>query len=236
VIAELHSRLALRLGSAERDWLEVALRRVHDDPAAISVLFPAAGRGVGRRSLDESEDHNLNAWTVDDAARALLLDSLGPRAVLHIGVLYRHGDVAERRGVLRALPLLELGDQAAPLVEDAVRTNDPRLVSAALGPYAFDHLSDAAVEHAVLKCVSMGIRVSDLDGLDKRVTPELSRMLAAYAHERIAAGRNVDADVWPLIDRHPPAQQLAAIGAELEHDDPFRRRAAREALADRVGG
>ena len=58
-------------------------------------------------------------------------------------------------------------------------------------------------------------------------------MLGRYVHERIAAGRTVPADVWPLIDRHPPAAELEAIEAELQSPHPDRRSAAAAALAGR---
>jgi hypothetical protein len=233
VIAELHAALTLRLDAAARCWLEDAISRVRHDASAIEVLYPAAGRAVGRCLLHEGDEPDFHAWTVDEAARTLLLDALGSKADVAVFTLYRHGDAAERRGVLRALAFLQLGDRAVELVEDALRSNDPGQISAALGPYAFDHLSDSAIAHAVLKCVFMEVPVSGLPGLDKRVTPELSRMLAEYVHERVAAGRDVNPEVWPLIERHPPEPQLAAIAGELLHDDVSRRRAAQEALASR---
>ncbi len=59
--------------------------------------------------------------------------SAGPDALTR---LYRQGTAAERRAVLLALPHLVPGPDALPLVEDALRTNDTRLVAAAVGPYA----------------------------------------------------------------------------------------------------
>ena len=56
-------------------------------------------------------------------------------------------------------------------------------------------------------------------------------MLAAYAHERVAAGRDVPNDVWPWIDRFPPEAELAAIADELHANAHARRRAAAAALA-----
>ena len=76
-----------------------------------------------------------------------------------------------------------------PLLHDAIRTNDTRLVAAALGPYA-GHLDDAAWRQAVLKCVFMGVPLAAVDGLDERADAELAAMLAALADERAAAGRD----------------------------------------------
>ena len=40
-------------------------------------------------------------------------------------------------------------------------------------------------------------------------------MLAAFVHERVAAGRDVPAEVWIVIDQYPHAEEIAAIEAEL---------------------
>ena len=173
---------------------------------------------------------------LDDAARTLLLAALGDRVEQELRELYRYGDAAERRGLLRALPFLPLGDRALDLVDDAIRTNDTRLIAAALGPYATEHLPDAAYDQAVLKCVFIGVPIAPLDGLPARATPETARMLAAFVHERVAAGRDIPAEVWDVIDRHPPEQELALI--ESERQSPFedRRAAAERALRDHHPG
>lgn len=216
-------------------WLREATGLLAADPAAVRTRFPMAGRKVGREPLDPAADpDDVHAWTIDDAARTLLLDALGDHATAELDELYRYGDAAERRGLLRALPHLPLGDRALHLVDDAIRTNDTRLIAAALGPYATAHLDPAAYDQAVLKCVFVGVPIAPLDGLPERATPDGARMLAAFVHERIAAGRDVPGEVWTVIDRHPPAEELHAIEAEL--DSPFddRRRAAEEAFAART--
>src|SRR5262249_31804942 len=133
-------RAALDGSVADPTWLEAALSQVAADPAAIAQLFPAVGRRCGRGPLPGTD-----GWTVDAAARVLLLAVLplrGSALAAEVGALYRHGDAAEKRGVLRALSYLDIGDGGVELVRDAIRTNDPRLVAAALGPYA-RHLDDA---------------------------------------------------------------------------------------------
>jgi hypothetical protein len=85
----------------------------------------------------------------------------------------------------------------------------------------------------VLKCVFVGVSLTEIAGTRERTTPALSAMLGRYVHERIAAGRTVPPDVWPLIDLHPPGEELAAITTELGHAHADRREAAAAALAGR---
>ena len=135
--------------------------------------------------------------------------------------------------MLRALPFLDLGDRGLSLVEDAIRTNDLRLIAAALGPYATEHLPDASYDQAVLKCVFVGVPITGLDGIPSRVTPDGARMLGAFVHERVAAGRDVPAEVWTVVDRFPPEEEIAAIESELQSEFEDRRAAAERALSYR---
>jgi hypothetical protein len=232
----LECAFAARTDAAARRWLRHACEEVRRDPGAIAAIFPAAARAVGKAPLDpRAPTGDVHAWTADAAARALLLVALGPAADAQLTPLYRHGDTAERCAILRALAFLSVEDGVGiPLVEDALRTNDSHLIAASLGPYALARLTDAALAHAVLKCVFVGISLAGLAGVERRATPAMAGMLARYAHERVAAGRAVPDDVWPLIDRFPPSRELAAIEAELSHPQAGRRRAAQGALAGRA--
>ncbi|MGW0434397.1 EboA domain-containing protein [Micromonospora sp. NPDC003197] len=183
-------------GVPDPGWLAEALRRVAAEPAALPRIFAAAGRNCGRGQLPDAL-----GWTADDAARVLLLTALPADAVAaQVETLYRYGDAAEKRAVLRALPMLPLDAEAVPLLHDAIRTNDTRLLTAALGPYA-RHLDDAAWRQAVLKCVFLGVPLSAVDALDERADAELAVMLAGLADERRAAGRSIPADATDLLER-----------------------------------
>ena len=183
-----------------------ALAQVASDPDTIERHFPAAARTAAREGRD------------GDATReALLLAVPGPAAYVVDVVrrVYDHGDAAERRAVLLALPALDapertnrIGDGALPVVRDALRTNDTRLVAAALGPYAATHLDDEAWRQAVLKVLFTGIPVEQVSGLADRADDELVRMVRDYAAEREAAGRVVPDDartVLALAGRRPAA-------------------------------
>jgi hypothetical protein len=176
-------------------WLADARQQIAADPAALARLFPAVGRKCGRGQL-WTDDPELIGWTVDDAVRTLLL--IGA-SISDVTAVYNYGDAAERRAVLRALPLLGLDDDAVPLVLDALRTNDTRLIAAALGPYAASYLPIEPWRQAVLKCVFLGIPLAWVADLDKRKDDELIRMMRAFAEERVAAGRPIPPDVLLIV-------------------------------------
>jgi hypothetical protein len=122
----------------------------------------------------------------------------GPALVEEVSQLYRYGDADEKRAVLRALPYLEVGDGCVELLRDALRTNDTRLVAAALGPYA-ENLDDPAWRQGVLKCVFMQVPLSVVDDLHRRADSELAVMLTALLQERVAAGRTIPDDAAALL-------------------------------------
>ncbi|MFD8498564.1 EboA domain-containing protein [Amycolatopsis sp. NPDC059657] len=204
---------ALRAAMPVQTWLEKAESRIRETPSAIAGLFPAVGREVGRSALrPDTDPQGLVDGTVDDQARSHLLTVLAaqldaPALASELGELYRYGDDAERRGVLRGLnklvgdgtlgrPVVEAGQQ---LVADALRANDIRLVAAAMGAFAARHLDQHAWRHGVLKCVFVGVPLAAVVGIEVRKDGELLRMLADFAAERGAAGRDVPADALELL-------------------------------------
>ncbi|MFF2407588.1 EboA domain-containing protein [Streptomyces sp. NPDC058092] len=198
--------LDARLGGAARAWLDEALAEAghaasHEDteqrpggPYAVpswELRYAGAGRHCGLEHAD--------------SVRALLL--IEARAALPaLTRLYEQGTAAERRAVLLTLHRLDLGPTALPLVEDALRTNDTRLVAAAVGPYAAAHLDVHNWRHAILKCLFTGVPVEAVDQLARRSRgdAELARMLGDFAAERIAAGRSVPADLTRVLDLTTP--------------------------------
>ncbi|WP_199509611.1 EboA domain-containing protein [Nucisporomicrobium flavum] len=177
-----------------RAWLDEAEAQLRANPDDAGPLFARAGRKLGRQPLPDRP-----GWTPALAGRILLLLALSDAE--RTAQLYWQGDAAERLAVLHALPLLPIGNGGVPLAEDALRTNDTRLVAAALGPYAA-HLDAATWRQGVVKCVFMGIPLSVVDRLDDRADAGLTAMLAALARERAAAGRRMPADALALLNRH----------------------------------
>src|SRR4051794_14397444 len=105
-IESVRAAVTRALDPAGAAWFTEARQQVAADPAALARLFPAVGRKCGRGQL-WTDAPELIGWTVDDAVRALLLAGA---SLADVTSVYNYGDASERRAVLRALPLLELGD------------------------------------------------------------------------------------------------------------------------------
>ncbi|SDN31027.1 hypothetical protein SAMN04487981_104396 [Streptomyces sp. cf386] len=204
--ADVRAHITAHLGSAARAWLHRALDEAAANPGShgpISVWelrIAEAGRRCG-------PDHA-------DAARVLILHAA--RAdVDALTRVYFQGTTAERRAVVQALPHLVPGHEALPLVEDALRTNDTRLLAAAVGPYAARHLDPHQWRHAVLKCLFTGVSVDVVADLDRRAhrDAELARMLGDYAAERSAAGRPVPEDLHRVLTLTDPTATPPAPAA-----------------------
>lgn len=194
----------LSLTAEAEQALAERCRDVAAEPTRIRVLFPAAAREVARTPGTSPEP---GADRLEDRVRVELLDALGTalrdrpdQLATEVADLYRFGDADERRAVLLGLARLPLGDRALDLLRDALRTNDPRLVAAALGEYAATHLDPPAWRQGILKCLFVGVPLRLVAGLTERTDAELLRMVADYADERRAAGRPVPDDALALLD------------------------------------
>jgi hypothetical protein len=196
-----------RVGS---DWLRETAMLIAAETAEIAPAFAAAPRQVGRAALPAGpplcgpdDPVATDGWTVDDAARAVLLLAGGePDAVWD---LYRGGDSREKRAIVRALPLLPDGAALVELALDAGRTNERDLFAAlALGnPFPQRHYREPEWNKLIMKAVFVGLPLDGVVGLDRRANPELTRMAHDYAAERRAAARPCPDDLW-LLTGAPP--------------------------------
>lgn len=197
----LWDQLRAGLAAEPLGWLEDRRAEVTGGERPLGEVFPAVARTVGRGELD-------GGWTADEAARAVLVlafaaDRPAEQVVAELTALYRYGDTAEKLAVLRSLAVPGLaqavGDRLTGLLQDAIRTNDQRLLAAALGPYGTAYLDGDAFRQAVLKCVFTGVPLALVHGLPDRADAELARMMTDFAAERSAAGRDVPADIRPYL-------------------------------------
>jgi hypothetical protein len=183
--------------------LDEMLAGLAAEPGGLGRVFPAAARRTARGELGDGGPR------IEDAVRVELVrvasSGLAPEALLdELSKLYRYGDADEKRAVLLALSALDdPGVDGSVMLLDALRTNDVRLVAAAMGPHA-RRLPAHDWRHGVLKCIFVGVPLRSVADLAERADAELGAMVRRYVDEREAAGRSVPADAVLVLDLMTP--------------------------------
>src|SRR5688500_1971433 len=228
----IHRIAASRPEPEALEWLRAVARQLAsgEDLAAAGPAFVSAGRRIGRGPLASGEPLPgaedpvpTDGWTVDDAARVVLLLAAGdPELTVE---LYREGDSREKRAVLRALPLLGEGERFLEVARDAGRTNESDLFAALAcdNPYPARHYDARAWNQLVMKAAFVGAPIDRIAGLERRGNSELCRMALDYVDQQQSAGREFPAELERLV------APFAAAGFDLT--DRAARAALRQSLA-----
>mgnify|MGYP000741516987 CR=1 FL=1 len=146
-------------------------------------------------------------WTLTDYARAALLaqsfavaPSLDQAGSLL--QLFESGEIGEQVSLLRTLSLWDAPEGFLETALQACRTNAKLVFEAIACENAFPaaHFPALSFNQLVLKAIFMEVSARRIEGLEKRITPELRRMAAGYASERRAAGRSVPIDTDYLVN------------------------------------
>ena len=200
--------------ASARAWLERALAASDASEPGVALLpaFAGARRRLGEAPVAPTLEqlHRLEAagleppigWPCADLGRAALLSvalaALPSHAHAELAnTLYTRGDNAERRAVLRALPILPEPARFLETAIDACRTHVVPVFEAIAceNPYPERHFPDLAYNQLVLKALFLEVPLARVRGLLTRARPELARMALDYAAERRAAGRPIPADI-----------------------------------------
>lgn len=190
--------------------LDDMLATLAADPRRLGRLFPAAARRTARGELPDGvrAEDAVRVELVGAAARELAPEDL----VDELSGIYRYGDADERRAVLLGLSALDDPRiRAEALLLDALRTNDVRLVAAAMGPCARS-LPTHDWRHGVLKCLFVGAPLRHVADLRERADGELAAMVRRYVLEREAAGRAVPDDALLVLDLTTPTPMTGQEG------------------------
>jgi hypothetical protein len=209
--ATLKSLLTKRWGESA-SFFERAEKEV-SEPSSIGfrALFASVPRRLGsvaRQPLAETVPELPAArphWTVTDLARLWLL-LRGIRGVSTseqaswVLALFEAGEIGEQVSILRTLAALPEPQRFVETGEQACRHNSLGVFEAIVteNPFLAAYFPPRSFHQAVMKAIFLEVSVKRIEGLEQRITPELSRMAADYASERRAAGRPVPEDATYL--------------------------------------
>lgn len=231
-------------------WLNQTLDRLSENASerVLFTQFSAAPRKVGKADLvlTESDIEVAQAlrsgwmpeqWSVDQATRALLLLTFpsddADFYVETIEKLVAAADVAEQVAFYQTLPLLPYPNRFKGRAIDGLRTNMTSVFNAIAlnNPYPADYFDEAAWNQMVLKALFVESRLSQIQGLESRANAKLAQMLSDYAHERWAAGRAVNPQLWRSLGPFAEGDLVADLERAMSSSEIFEQEAAALACA-----
>jgi hypothetical protein len=246
----LHSCLERHLNDNAFKWLSETVDQIGKGASERSFVaqFSSVPRHLGKADLDISDTdmqaadliHSgwaLKHWSVDQAGRTLLILAWAARHVDSYGgtveKLFLAADVGELVALYQGLPLLPNPDRFLNQAMDGIRSNITGVFNAIAlyNSYPGEFFSEDAWNQLVLKALFIGSPLHAIVGLDRRANPKLSRMLSDYAHERWAARRSVNPELWRVAAPYLEAERMDDLARLLASADEQEQKAGALACA-----
>jgi hypothetical protein len=221
-------------------WLiEKTTQITRNNSQMLFIAFTSAPRHTGKTSLSLTKDErqhitdvlpgfNLSGYTADRLARIILLLHWPAQDkenyVKNMRQLFKAAEMNELVALYGALPLLAYPEEWINQCTEGIRSNIGSVLEAIMCDNVFpaQFLPETAWNQMVLKAFFTEKPVDRIVDLDKRANKALAYTLSDYAHERWAAHRTVNPQLWRLtakfIDEriYPDIYKVFQEGTETE--------------------
>lgn len=201
------------------EWLDEKAALANDAEAfnKFKIGFSIVSRKVDKRvlQLDESEENevqslvpgfSISRWSVKKLCRVWLIMQVKADDrdlyIARIEELFRDADMNELATLYASLPLLAYPEYWEAQCAEGIRSNIGYVLDAVImdNPYPWQHLSEEAWNQLVLKAFFTEKDINRIIGLPLRMNSNLIKALTDYAAERKAAGREVNPELWNLVN------------------------------------
>lgn len=191
-------------------WLE--------EKRALNTAFVLLPRKTGKAIINVKPEQaqQLNAlvpgfsvdgWSADRLGRAYLLlnlDATDKNEYFRvIENLFLAAEMGELVALYSALPLLAYPEIWIKRCSEGIRSNIGSVLEAIMykNPYPAQNLEQSAWNQLVLKAFFTDKEIGKIIGIDTRANKDLAYILSDYAHERWAAKREVNPNLWRLVGK-----------------------------------
>lgn len=191
-----------------------------------AVEGQASGLGQIRKGLD------IAHWTADRLARVWLLMQLDhePKAkyISTVENLFLNGEMGELVALYSALPVLAYPDAWKKRCAEGIRSNIGQVLEAIMcrNPFPSEQLDEPAWNQLILKAIFTEKPILDIVGLRERRNQALARSLCDYAHERWAAGRDVNPLLWICVAPFVDESNISDVRRIFSSRNPLEKEAA----------
>jgi hypothetical protein len=211
-------------------WLKERSSLLSQNANAIqlNIAFTAVPRKTGKKIIQTTVTLDANVkelcpgfslagWTVDRLSRVYLLMNLYNSNKEHyiriIEELFKAAEMNELVALYSSLPFLAYPDVWKFRCTEGIRSNIATVLEAIMyeNPYAAKYLDEPAWNQMILKAFFTEKNVDRITGLDERANKNLANILIDYAHERWAAHRSVDPQLWRLVGKFMDEKNFSDI-------------------------
>ena len=156
----------------------------------LNVKFSKAGQIAG----NEVYYKNINN---SDILRFLILKDETPH---NINLLFKKGSYFEQASILKLIQFIKFHELFLEISLHALRSNNKVIFEsiAIQNLFPFLHFDENSFEQLVLKCIFMEINITDILGLESRLTKRLITTTNDFKQERLAANRSIPTGILQL--------------------------------------
>jgi len=175
------------------------------------ALFSMASRYAKRTPVLNPKTTNgvcLASWNQLELLRVALLltrqDLSDDHFPAEFEALFRFADEGESSALYRAICLLPDPARFVWRAGEGCRSNMLPIFNAVAldSPFPAKYFDDTAWNQLVMKAVFVETQIYRIQGLDNRLSPELTRMALDFAAERKSAGRTLISGFWLIPGTH----------------------------------
>ena len=226
-------------------WLEekASLVALENNAAQLNLSFAAISRKTGREIIKLNTDQkkqvnailsefSIDGWPLHRLCRTWILLQVNAvekdNYTNKIDGLFKNAEMNELADLYAALPVFAYPATWVKRCAEGIRSNIGIVLEAIMydNPYPSKFLDEAAWNQLVLKAFFTDKDVNRIIGLDDRANPPLASTLIDYAHERWAAKRQVNPQLWRLVGKFIDETNISDIQKIAASEDISTRRAA----------
>jgi len=238
---EFHEIIYNQITEESRAWLEEKINLIVGNQSAKDLylsysLIPSKVRLTGGLQLSTNGSDLVQYLLVQKAnihqiTRIYLLVKVLKTDAEYftdkVAKLIEVADISELETFLRFLIVLPNPENYKATAVEALRTNISTVFNAIAhnNPYPSRFFDDHQWNQMFLKTAFMEGDLSAIMDIDKKANTDLARIISDYAHERWAAGRDIDPDFWRPVPKFIGAALLEDMKRLLESENLIENRA-----------
>lgn len=223
------------------EWLQQKAALIQQETKAqqLNLSFTAVPRKTGKQTVDEKDFDlketplaSVEGWTVDRLARVWLLMNVKEddkeNYIKKIKPLFLSAEMNELVALYSALPVYAYPEEWKLQCAEGIRSNIGLVLEAIMydNPFPSKYLDEGAWNQLVMKAFFTDKDVNRIIGLDERANKKLAEMVVDYAHERWAAHRTVNVQLWRLVAPFIDENNFQDVEKIFESENETERKAA----------